>query len=212
MSATADERIVDNSYNSVFVLGKAQITSHVCYNEEEEEKKADSVGRKAMKNMRVRTEDDRIVTESTNGKILLQVKERSGQHNIEHFPFDVNPSESPKTIMPGAQYIPGDVLDELARSFPKRKNFNKQGWQRCGVFSFTEGEFEVGRSDKQGRATVDTWELPQATAAFPPVEDIWPKDDAVSTIRFDLPVLMKALKAMESAGAECIEMHLASLY
>jgi hypothetical protein len=202
MAATTDERIIDESYKAVFILGKEQIAAHVCHDEE----KTDGIGRQAMRNMRVRAEDDRIITESTNGIVLLQVKERAGQQNLEHFPFDVNPSESPKTILPDAQFIPGDVLDELTKGFPKRKNFNKAGWQRAAVFSFTEGEFEVGHADKQGRATVDSWELPKAVNAFPPIEKVWPKDDPTIAIRFDLHVLQRALKAMKAAGAECIEL------
>lgn len=201
MSATADERIIDESYKAVFVLGKEQVAAHVCYDGEQ----ANSIGRQAMRNMRVRTEGGKIITESTDGKLLLQVKERADQHNLETFPFDVNPSESPKTVLDSAQYIPSDVLDELLKSFPKRKNFNKAHWQRSAVFSFTDSELEIGRSDKQGRATVDTWDLPKAAKAFPPIEKVWPEDDPVSTIRFDLPVLQRALKAMQAAGAECIE-------
>ncbi len=206
MAATTDERIIDESYKAVFVLGKEQIAAHVCYDEEEDDKTKLSIGRQAMRNMRIRVEDDRIITESTNGKMLLQVKERIGQHNLEHFPFDVNPSESPKTVMQGPQYIPGDVLNELTKGFPRRKNFNKANWQRAAVFSFTEDELEIGHSDKQGRATVDTWDLPKAVNAFPPIENVWPKGDAVSTARFDLAVLKRALEAMEAAGAVCIDL------
>ena len=63
MPAELDERIIDDTYKAVFPLGKEQVASHVC-----------SESKIKMAHMRVRLDDKNVVTESTDGKVMIQVK------------------------------------------------------------------------------------------------------------------------------------------
>jgi hypothetical protein len=201
MPAEFDERIVDDSYNAVFPLRKEQVTSHLC-----------STSKKKLSNMRVRLEDDTIITESTDGKAMIQVKERATVLNIAHFPFDVNPSEAPKNVLAEPKLIPGSLLDDIAKGFPKRKNFQKHQWQKAAVFSFQKDsdDIEVGRADKQGRPTLD--KVPAAgEIVFPPVDDVLKAIDdsaAAATVRLEIGLLKKLIEAMENAGTEYVKLML----
>jgi hypothetical protein len=201
MPAEFDERIIDENYNAVFTLCKEQIASHVC-----------SEAQKKLSSMRVRLEDDKVICESTDGKALIQVKEPSNTRSIGTFPFDVNPSEADNYILSEPRLIPGETLDSIAKGFPKRKNFQKLQWQKTAVFSYQKDskEFEVGRSDKQGRATIDKFQVAE-TNAFPPVKDVLesldPKASLVD-IRLDLGLLKKVVGAMENAGTEYVKLSL----
>jgi len=196
MPATQDERIVDESYEAVFILGKEQIASHVC---------SQDSNKPGMKNMRVRLEDGKIITESTDGKILIKVVEAENRWPITSYPFDVNPSESPKTVLKEPKLVPGELLDELNSGFPLRRNYQKELWQRSAVFSFQDDKIEVGRSDKQGRPTVDSYDAASSTA-FPPVDSIYEKltKDETLSISFSLPLLKRIIEAMEAANTEFV--------
>lgn len=196
--ATEEERIVDENYKSVFVLNRAQVESHLCSTEPE---------RKGMTNMRVRKDDtgNYIVTESTDGKCLIQVMEKLDKSNIEHYPLDVNPSETTKVLLEEAQYIPVEVLETIAKGFPKRKNFCAQPWQRTVVVSVNDlsKEIEVGRSSKQGKPQVDSFAQSEWTA-YPPVDQVWPKGDPAVSATFNVKLLKRVLEAVERAGGELV--------
>lgn len=205
MPADMSERIIDESYKAVFPLGKEQTSSHLC-----------SESNRKLQVMRVRLELDEtaktanIVTESTDGKALIQVKEPASAWQIKNFPFDVNPSESPKNILDTPRLIPLEVLDDVSKGFPKRKNFQKHKWQKAAVFSFQDDKIEVGRSDKQGQPIVDKFEGTTSTA-FPPVEEIFDANkvaDAKVTIRLEVPLLKKLIEAVERTGTEFVNLSL----
>jgi hypothetical protein len=188
-----DERVEDESYTSVVVLSKAQMSAHVCSKDD---------NRKGMTNVRVTISDDgKIVTDSTDGKLLLKVKE--DPQDLHRFPLSVNPSEKKENIIKEVAYIPGDVLDEVVESMPKRRNFCSLTWQKSAVFSFSD-EIEIGTSDKQGKDTILSAPLSQHSS-FPPVEQVWPNSaDAKHRIAFQVPILRKMLDALEAAEVEVV--------
>ncbi len=201
--ATKDERIVDERYEAVFILNRAQIESHIC---------SDDPARKGMTTMRVRLNDakDSIITESTDGYSLVQVTEKLTEHNIEHYPLDVNPSETPTTKLDGAYLIPQEVLEDLRKGFPRRKNYCAQPWQRSVVVSIGDGNIECGRSDKQGKPQVDTFPQSQYTA-FAPVEKVWPElhhGEPKHKATYSIAALIKTLSAIERAGGERVTISL----
>lgn len=199
--ATQEERILDDSYDAVFVLNRHQIESHLCSTEEQ---------RKSLTTMRVYKDDnDYIVTESTNGSRLIQIKEKASSE-IQHYPLDVNPSETKEVILgdaENAQYIPGEVLDELIKGFPRRKNFCAQPWQRNVVVSVSDDGLEIGRSDKQGKPSVDTFDKSK-WSSFPPVEQVWPQGDPDAQNCYLLENLKACIESLEKAGATVVEFSL----
>jgi len=199
--ATQDERILDENYEAVYVLNRAQIESHLCSSDQ---------ARKALTNMRVYKDDQGyIVTESTNGSRLIQIKEKAND-DIQHYPLDVNPAETNKVILGDrdeAQFIPGEVLDEIVRGFPRRKNFMAQPWQRNVVVSVNDDKLEVGRSDKQGKPVVDKFDKSQWTA-FPPVEQVWPQGKPDASNTYLIENLKAVIEALEKAGATVVEFNL----
>jgi len=198
--ATKEERIVDETYKAVFILGREQIAAHVCLDSETQR-----AAHKSMTNMRVSKDDTHVITESTNARVLLRVKEPINRFDIEQYPLDINPSERTDTLLDTPQFIPGETLDELKKQLPMRRNFQKAVWQRSAVFSVKEdGSYEVGRSDKQGKATVDEQEAPKHTATFPPVDKVWKEGDPDYKNMFTVENLKKVVSAMEEAGAELI--------
>jgi len=196
--ATDDERIIDGTYEAVFVLSKAQIESNVC---------SLDPARKGMTNMRVTRNGDDITCESTNGKCAIRVTDKVSSNPLKHYPYDVNPSENPEPVINEPQFIPGAVLEELAKGFPKRKNFSAEAWQRAVVFSVAGKTFEVGRSNKQGKPEVDSYDKSPHTA-FPPLESIQPTTDPAMVANFDIKLLQTALAKMEAAGAELVSIKL----
>lgn len=167
MPADQQERILDDSYKSVFILNETQLKAHVCA------KTSEDNPTKPLAHVRIRREGDNIITESSNNKVVLSVVESLNTYNLGRFPLDVNPSETVKTILKDGQahFLPSSLMVDIAKSIPKREKCRKQTWQQTAVVSVTDTEISVGTADKQGEPTLQTHEKPDVPV-FAPIEKV----------------------------------------